>query len=175
MVSFGTGMQWSTRVEDACAFYVGTHFLGWFYWKEPFSNWINCKTRVFSTIYLFYFHGNEMVGLSTIRCMYRPWNDPSPEMIPNWTRNDPEVKLGMTWPLLDPGWTLNFFSHVYFKDNNKNSYKNNNNNNNNNNLYCTNSLIYICSSVHYNSRENEVKDINKLHDNKTHINETFKN
>ena len=39
--------------------------------------------------------------------LYRPQNDPQtgPEMIPNWTRNDPKVNLGMVWhpsSLCDP-------------------------------------------------------------------------
>ena len=36
--------------------------------------------------------------------------------------------------------------------------------------------VYTClNAVHYNSCENEVKDINNLHDNKNHISKTFKN
>ena len=35
--------------------------------------------------------------------------------------------------------------------------------------------VYTCLNAYYNSCENEVKDINNLHDNKNHISKTFTN
>ena len=62
-------------------------------------------------------------------------NDPQtgpkmiPKLDPKWPRprNDPEVNLGTVWRPSDRGWTLNFFSHIYFNDNDKNSNNNNDN------------------------------------------------
>ena len=64
--------------------------------------------------------------------LYRPWNDPGPEMIPTEPRNDPQtgpemipklaLKWSPNWPWNDPGpetiprsdrrWTLNLFCHI---------------------------------------------------------------
>ena len=71
----------------------------------------------------------EAPKLSRPRKDPQPRNDPQtgPEIIPNWTRNDPEVNLGMVWRPSVCVWTLNFFCHIYFNDKDKISNKYNDN------------------------------------------------